>query len=149
MMREIIGLFGFIVFVFLTMVGAVVAHVWPTDFWFEVRSVRVFDSKEGERIVMAVDRTIKRDFRGYWTTSLRRLENGGWVSYCTSDGSTNYQVDSKYPEPLTLKWWTYPNCHPLGVGKYMLRTNWVIRGIGPLPDKEVTADSNIFEVKQP
>lgn len=148
MLRAIVNYFSFFIAGMLLLLTAAVLNFWPSSSWFEVRSVRVFDSKAGESPLMAVDRTIKRDFRGEWLASIRRLENGGWVSFCTAIGHANYEADSHLPDPLTLRWWTYPDCHPLTPGKYVMRTSWVIHGAGPLPDKEVVADSNIFEVRE-
>lgn len=147
MLRAIINYFSFFVAGMLLLLMAVGINVWPASFWLEVRSIRVFDANVGDTPIMAVDRTIRRDFRGEWIASIRKLESGGWTSYCTAKGSTNYEANSVYPDPLTLKWWTHPDCHPLPPGKYAMRTSWAIKGVGPIPDKEVTADSNIFEIK--
>lgn len=147
MLRAIVNYFSFFVAGMLLLLGAVVIQVWPASFWFEARSVRVFDSQVGRPIVMAVDRSINRDFRGEWIASIRRMEKGRWASYCVATGTTNYRTDSVYPDPLTLQWWTHPNCHPLPPGKYLMRTAWVIKGESFLPDKVAQADSNIFEVK--
>lgn len=146
MMRQIANFFSFIVAGLLLCLTAAVIQLWPSSFWFEVVSVRVFDAKVGESILMAVDRRINRDFSGSWIASVRRLDGGGWVSYCTATGRTNYAVDSRLPEPLTLRWWTHPECNPLPAGKYQMRTTWVIHGPNLLPDKTVQADSNIFQV---
>lgn len=147
MFRAAINYLSFVFAGLLLAVFLAVAHFWPSSFWFEVRSLRVFDSVLGEPIPMAVDRTIRRDFSGRWVSTIRRLEGGSWVSYCTAENTTNYSVDAKLPDPLYLQWWTFPGCYPLGVGKYTLRTTWRIEGVGLLPDKWVTANSNIFEVK--
>lgn len=146
MMRSLANMFSFFVAGFLMIASAAIMHLWPASFWFEVRDVRVFDSRAGQPAVMAVDRTIRRDFRGEWLVSIRRLEHGGWVSYCTARGESNYVRDSQLPDPLALSWWTYPSCNPLPPGRYVMRTSWVITDPSFLPDKEVQADSNIFEV---
>lgn len=146
MMRELANFVSFIVAGLLLLICAAAVHLWPAGWWFEVRSVRVFDSVSGGPVLMAVDRTIHRDFRGAWVASIRKLERGRWVSYCTASGTTNYSTDSDLPDPLMLRWWTYPDCHPLPPGKYAMRTSWIIQGAGPLPDKSVQADSNIFQV---
>lgn len=147
MLRSIMNYLSFIFAGIILLAAFAIMQAWPASFWLDVRSVRVFDSNAGTPSLMAVDRTIKRDFRGEWVASIRRLENGGWVQYCTAKGSANYSEDSKFPDPLTLQWWTYPDCNPLPHGKYVMRTSWVIYGANFLPDKLVQADSNIFEVK--
>lgn len=147
MLRSIANMFSFVVAGVLLLMSLVLIQVWPASFWFEVRSVRVFDANAGAQVVMAVDRAIKRDFRGEWLASIRRLENGRWVSFCTARGAANYGADSQLPDPLTLRWWTYPDCHPLPPGKYVMRTTWTVKGFSLMPDKDVTADSNIFEIR--
>lgn len=146
MLRTVMNWLSLVVAGIILLLVALIMQLTPAWIWFEVDSVRVEDSQVGSPVVMAVNRTIERDFTGDWTTSLRRFEGGKWVSYCTSSGSTNYEVNSSLPDPLTLRWWTYPNCHPIEPGKYILRTTWRIRGMGFLPDKEVQATSNIFVV---
>lgn len=147
MLRAIVNYFSFVVAGALLLLAVAVIQFWPASFWFDVRAVRVFDVKDGEPVVMAVDRTIRHDFRGEWVASIRSLQNGKWISYCTARGTTNYREDSVLPDPLTLQWWTHPDCHPLPPGKYMMRTTWVIKGESFLPDKLAQADSNIFEIK--
>ncbi len=59
-----------------------------------------------------------------------------------------YRTDSVFPNPLTLSWWTFPGCQdPMQPGKYQMRTTWTILGDGFWPNKTVTADSNIFEIR--
>lgn len=147
MLRAIVNYFSFVVAGALLLLAVATIQFWPAWFWLDVRAVRVFDVHAGEPVVMAVDRTIRHDFRGEWVASIRSLQNGKWVSYCTARGTTNYREDSVLPDPLTLQWWTHPDCHPLQPGKYMMRTTWVIKGESFLPDKLAQADSNIFEIK--
>ena len=147
MLRAIVNYFSFVFAGVLLLLVMTIIQFWPASFWFDVRDVRVFDSMVGQPVVMAVDRTIRRDFKGEWVASIRSLQNGKWISYCTARGSTNYREDSVLPDPLTLQWWTHPDCHPLPPGKYTMRTTWVIKGESFLPDKLAQADSNIFEIK--
>lgn len=140
------NLVSFFVAGMLLLLSVAVIYFWPATYWLDVGSVRVFDAQAGKPVIMAVDRTIKRDFRGEWIASIRTMQNGKWVIFCNARGASNYAVDSAFPEPLTLKWWTYPDCNPLPAGKYMMRTAWVIKGDSFLPDKTLSADSNIFEV---
>ena len=148
MLRAAINYLSFVVAGVILLVVAIVIQFLPTaSWWFEVRSIRVFDAKEGEPVPMAVDRSINRPFRGQWVTSIRRLENNGWVMYCSVDGATNYSPKASLPDPLYLNWWTSPGCNPIPAGKYILETDWLIKNTGVLPDKEVNVISNIFEVK--
>lgn len=146
MVRQLVNMFSFVVAGFLLLASTSVIALWPASFWYEVNAVRVFDTKSGDPVIMAVDRKIHRDFRGEWIASIRRLESIGWVAFCQAEGKANYAKDSQLPEPLTLKWWTHPNCNQLPPGKYVMRTSWVVKGVGIFPDKEVQADSNIFQI---
>lgn len=124
--------------------AAAVVHFWPPWFWLEVRSVRVFDAVEGEPIPMVVDRTVHRTFRGSWIVTLR--ETNGSPS-CIATGTAVYLAGSPLPAPLTLKWWTHPNCYPVTPGTYVAQSCWVVTGLGLLPDKDAPCvDSNIFRI---
>lgn len=146
MFRTALNYISFVVAGALLLIAFAVMQFWPASWWLDVQSVRVFDAKQGTPVVMAVVRTVKRDFRGEWVASIRRLENGRWINFCTATGKTNYGKEMVFPDPLTLQWWTHPSCHPLPAGKYVMRTSWVILNVSFFPDKEVQADSNIFEV---
>jgi len=146
LLRTAVNYLSFVFAGVLLLLAALVVQILPASWWLKVESVRVEDSRVGNPVIMAVNRTIERDFSGEWLSSLRRLQDGRWVSYCTASGATNYQTDSSLPDPLTLQWWTHPDCHPIDEGKYIMRTTWRIKGMGWLPDKEVRATSNIFVV---
>jgi len=146
MLRTILNYFSFVVAGALLLAAALIIQVWPASWWLDVRSVRVFDSQVGQPVVMAVDRTISRNFRGEWIASIRALETGKWVPFCVARGASHYRTDSVYPDPLSLRWWTYPSCNPLPSGKYVMHTTWVIKGDSFMPDKVVEADSNIFVI---
>ena len=128
-----------VIFVFLPI------GLWPASWWLEVRDVNVSDAQKGEPVVMAVDRSIHRAFRGHWSVTVRQWDGAGWVTYCNAQGSSNYRADARFPVPLTLKWWTDGQCYDLSPGRYKLTTRWVIDT--SLPDKAVAVDSNVFEVR--
>lgn len=119
--------------------------VWPSWYWFEVRSVYFSDSRVGEPVPMVLDRSINRAFYGRFTVSIWRWD-GGWVSYCTASGEQPYRVDAQLPKTPTLDWWTWGKCHPLPVGRYITEAVWFIDT--PVRDKKVTAVSNIYEVHE-
>ena len=106
MTKRIVSFWHWIVAItlFSTMLG--VLQFFPADYWFEVRSVNVKNSHAGETIVMAVDRTIYRDFHANWSATIRKWEGNGWVTTCNAVGSGNYRTNAVFPVPLTLKWWT-------------------------------------------
>ena len=118
--------------------------LWPAFWWLEVRDINLSNARQGAPIVMAVDRDIHRAFRGHWSVTVRQWDGAGWVTYCNASGSSNYRADARFPVPLTLRWWTDGQCYDLSPGRYRITTRWVIDTT--LPDKTVTADSNVFEV---
>jgi hypothetical protein len=120
--------------------------LWPASWWLEVRDVNLSDAQQGGPVVMAVDRSVHRSFRGHWSVTVRQWDGAGWVTYCNAQGSSNYRADARFPVPLTLKWWTDGQCYDLSPGKYRITTRWQIDA--PLPSKTVTAESNVFEVTQ-
>lgn len=150
MIRAIVNYFSFLFAGILLLIGAAVVILWPARFWLDVQSIRVFDARFGDPVVMVVDRTINRNFSGHWVVAIRKWGAGGWVPFCSARGDTSYETDSVFPEPLTLRWWSYPDCHPLPPGRYTMRTSWTIEPTGVLafmPLKSVSAPSNIFEIK--
>lgn len=148
MLRTAVNILMFAWAALFLLLGFAAAHAVSASWWLEVRSVRVFDAQAGAPVLMAVDRSIERDFYGDWSVSIRRWDAGGWVSYCQARGQANYATDSQLPDPLTLQWWTHPGCHPLPPGRYVMRTSWTVHpDMSVLPAKRVQADSNIFEVR--
>lgn len=120
---------------------------WPSSFWFDVDAVSVSSAPVGSPLHMTVDRKIKRPFRGSWQTTVRQWDGAGWVTWCNARGASNYRPESRFPKDLSLQWWTDGQCHPVPQGRYKITTTWIIRDIQWMPDKTVTADSNIFEVR--
>lgn len=120
--------------------------VWPASYWMEVRDVEIRSAPFGQPLPMVVDREIKRPFLGSWHVTIRQWDGLGWLTWCNADGRSNYRADARFPRDLALQWWTDGQCHPLQAGRYRVTTTWTIHSSGFLPDKTVTADSNIFEV---
>ena len=121
-------------------------QLWPPSFWLDIHSVVVSSVKVGNPVTMVVEREIKRPFRGAWNVTVRQWDGSGWVTYCNANGASNYRPDARFPKDLSLQWWTDGQCHPVPQGRYKITTTWIIRDIQWMPDKTVTADSNIFEV---
>lgn len=118
----------------------------PPSFWLDVQSVTIHSAHVGAPISMTVEREVKRSFRGSWNVTIRQWDGGGWVTWCNASGSSNYRAEAKFPKNLSLQWWTDGACQPVPVGRYKVTTTWIVRDIAPLPDKVVTAESNVFEV---
>lgn len=124
--------------------GAAVA--WPTSWWFDVRSVRVFDAVAGDPVQMAVDREIRRPFVASWDVAVRRVSGESTEIVCAAAGSGDYRRDSVLPDPLYLGWWTWDECAVLEPGSYIVSTGWAIKVAPMLPKKSIRVDSNIFTV---
>ena len=123
-----------------------VTRLWPTSFWLEVPSIRVMNAKAGEDVRMFVDRRINRDFTAHWTAVIR-LDNGSDSTVvCAANAVSNYRQGSALPPLVTLSWWTNGRCTTLPPGVYSITTIWELNGGTFLPDKEVEAVSNLFEV---
>ncbi|MGL4812446.1 MAG: hypothetical protein ACRCXM_11775 [Beijerinckiaceae bacterium] len=73
----------------------------------QVERVFVQDTLEGRVPELFVDRDIRQDFVGKWTSSVKRLTGTGLeaIPDCISSGTAVYQTSSKLPVPLTLDWW--------------------------------------------
>lgn len=120
--------------------------LWPAGWWFSVERVHVNSARLGEPLTMIVERMIERPFRATWQVTVRQWQGEGWVAYCNASGTSNYRPEAKFPNPLTLQWWTNGQCYPLPVGRYKVITAWKIDLSDPIPDKDVTIESNIFAV---
>jgi len=151
-MAGIIGkLFGWpttfvFAFAFTTLLSL---SLWPASWWMDVRSISVFDSREGEKITLVVDRTISKSFVGTWNVIVRKMGPEGVTVHCTAGETSNYRSDATLPNPLTLDWWTSGRCSNLPEGRYILTTVWSFPGLGGLTQKTVSVDSNPFIVSVP
>jgi hypothetical protein len=120
---------------------------FPTDWWFDARSMAVQDVASGAPVVLSVDRIIRRPFVGQWSVNVRRAtDSGGWEIICAATGGGSYRPDAALPEPLTLDWWTNGQCTDLPPGQMYITTVWwldmVVFGAIPTPALE----SNVFTV---
>jgi hypothetical protein len=119
----------------------------PASHWLDIRKVSIYDSVAGEQILLAVDRTVNKEFFGTWFVSVREIKPTGVSIVCSGEGKSYYKLNSVYPEPLTLKWWS-ENCSTLPPGQYQVTTTWrwSISLLGLTFPKELTIDSNPFRV---
>ena len=135
-----------ITFVWMMFIGFT---LWPTSFWLEVKNIKVHDVKVGEPIIMEVDRTIHRPFYADWNVTVRKEEGEGYVINCLNRAATDYRIDAKLPNPVTLDWWSNGACSDLKPGYYIITTSWDIRpDILGLPKKSLVVESNVFKVKE-
>lgn len=124
-------------------------YLWPMSYWFDVRTVHVNDSRVGEPITMLVDRDVKESFLGMYYVTIHKWKTNGPSAYCRMQGGPwEYKKGAVYPVPLTLLWWTEGSndCARPPPGQYQITTRWVNVGNGLLPEKSVTAVSNIYTV---
>jgi hypothetical protein len=128
---------------------AVVAAVIPTGRWLSVVAIEVEDASEGESPRMRVERTIRRDFTGHWTVTLRRETGEGYASFCVRHGRNDYRAGAALPEATTLDWWMdvppNPACPAIPPGRYVVTIAWTLElpARGP---RVARAESNVFEV---
>jgi len=122
-------------------------QLWPTSYWFEVRSVSAGPAVAQKAVPMVVDRSINQPFYGTWHVTVRRWSENGWFNYCTAWGTATYEAEATLPKELTLDWWTSGGCPVLDAGRYSISTSWRVDPDFPLvPIKTVSIESNIFEV---
>jgi hypothetical protein len=145
-LEKFVNSWAIICFLFFISLFVATLHFLPIDIWMVVNRIYIADGKNSAQLEMAVNRIIKRDFFATRNTTIRRWEEGGWVTRCDARGEGNYRKGAKFPKVLTLAWWTENQCHPLPVGKYIITTTWTVSGLGIVPDKSLAVDSNIFEV---
>ncbi len=122
----------------------ITATLFPASFWLEISAVKV--SNTAKTPILYVERTIKRPFQATWTATVRSLENDTTVVACAASATSTYSPNAMLPIPATLGWWTNGTCTALDPGYYVLETTWVIHTNPFIPDKTVTATSNIFQV---
>jgi hypothetical protein len=147
MSRRIVDAWTYIVVLATMSAILTIAHFWPTSFWFKVGRVHIDDARVGKSPSLVLDREIVRPFRADWDVTIRRWE-GGWVPWCNAPGSGNYRPDSRLPKDMNLVWWTSGQCQPLPAGKFTVTATWTITGLGIMPDKTVSLESNVFEVRE-
>lgn len=121
----------------------------PTTWWFDVRSVQVFDTKQGEIPIMKVERYINRPFFGVYNAEVEKLNPFGRfavVPGCVGSQGNNYDPENDLPDPLDLHWWIFPasNCVLLP-GIYRVDTHWTIH-VNKSLTREVRVISNNFEI---
>jgi hypothetical protein len=146
MYRYILRWIPSVISILLFSVMITMAYSWPPSYWMDVKTVQVDNSYVGNEIPMAVRREIYKPFKGTWLVTIRKFE-GNWVVWCNATGASNYNEEAHLPKDLTMKWWTSGQCYPLPPGKYQVTTSWSIDTALMLPDKIITTESNIFEVK--
>jgi hypothetical protein len=119
----------------------------PTSEFFEVRSVAITSAMEGYRHTVRVDRSINRDFVADWVVTVRKFTDNGLQMFCSRRGRNDYRAGTP-PPTRNLRWWMDipPNveCPRMEPGQYIVSFLWLVHLPGG--DREVRADSNVFEV---
>lgn len=120
--------------IFWNLAPLVIPFVVPIDRYYDLRSVYVSNSLEGDVPTMLVDRTISRDFRGWYEVEIRRAA-GSQFEPCgepIKGPERTYRTASTLPDPLTLDWWMDipPNKRPCSLtpGQYRVITRIYVRG---------------------
>lgn len=113
--------------------------------WLVVDRVIVRDTKQGLPVRMHVERQIVKDFTGTWSVNIRSVSTDGLEIACTASGGGLYRKAARFPDPLTLDWWTFPVRCDLPPGQYTVDTVWRIQAASDRV-KTVTALSNVFTI---
>lgn len=145
--RVIIPFFQWIVACALVGLFFIFLNWLPASIWYDVATLHVNDAKVGESPRLIVDRSINQDFSGSWVVTVRKRDGQRWDIFCGASQTLRYKPTSILPPDVDLNWWTANQCKPLPAGTYYFNTTWKIEAPSPIPDKTVSIDSNIFEVR--
>lgn len=125
----------------------------PADEWFEVTELFVPDHEQGENPLLAYDRVVKEEFRGFWVVEVKSRDayetDGRFFTACSGNGASDYGPDAVIdPSKVTWSWFIGRSCEvPPGV--YRLEVTWDMK----VPEfdlvKRYTALSNPFRVYAP
>ena len=121
--------------------------------WFEVIELYVPDHEAGEDPLLAYDRDIRADFRGYWVVEIKNrnaLVNGGrFFTACSGNGASDYDPgDVLDPAKVTWTWFIGRPCEvPPGI--YRMEVTWDMKVPESDKAKRYTALSNAFRVYEP
>lgn len=117
--------------------------------YMEVQRVSVGNSTEGEHVVIDVERSIHKAFRGAYHVEVRTFPRREVV--CVASDELMYTPTASLPPLITLEWWADDrSCSgtELPAGDYILVTTWSIldlpREVSP---KTLTVESNQFSVE--
>ncbi len=122
------------------------------DRYYVLSSVFVDNAAQGESPAMIVDRTIQRDFRGWFEVEILRADGGEFQAYwaCGSHRSQErtYRKEAHLPDDLNLNWWMDipPNREcDLPLGQYRISTTIYARSyFGAV--LSTSRDSPVFEI---
>lgn len=96
--------------------------------WIDLKRIHVSDGLLHDPIIMEVDRTVKNEFRGTFTVTVRR-EDGELVCQGYPQKPIIYKKARELPDPLLLAWWlggsdVMERCDKNGfsAGRYFLTT---------------------------
>lgn len=96
--------------------------------YLQVTRFDLLDARQGERVMLDYERTIRRDFNATWRLDLYR--NGVWVETAASPGVYRYRTTAALPPPgdLDLAWLAYgaPGFQKLPCGDYEAVLRWTI-----------------------
>jgi len=146
-MRRLLPFWSPLTFLFVIGTAWFALAMLPVSMWLDARRVDFAPAHVGASPKMVLDRSVNRPFEAEWTVAIRRWD-GGWVPFCTANGSQPYRPDGKLPKDADLNWWTWGKCHPLPAGKYEVIAVWEIQTPWPLPNKRAELKSNVFEVTE-
>lgn len=124
----------------------------PASYWFDVHSISIADSIEGQDPTVDYRPLIKRDVHAEFTVSITRHTTEAdavGVIYCIGSGSANYVAGRALPPAETsMAWLMNREQAPCKFepGVYRARVVWTLYPEG-YPTKTIVVDSNYFRIK--
>lgn len=128
----------------------------PLSWYIDVRSIDVFSAPTPEQVIMKVDRSVRRNFAGYYQVTVRRNPSGVFVCSTGRSVLIHYLTTRELPQPLHLWWWMGSKQSVLDCedneftnGGYYLETCWTVEKPfwGIVPDKTDCVDSAGFRIE--
>lgn len=124
----------------------------PLDWlWFKPRVLQVADTTVTEPAAIRFERTIRRDFIGEYSVTVRGIDRG--IVCQASSTRFPYERGATLPEPLDMAWWAPGDSRCARLyppGTYSMETCWTgYVWFRLVPAKTTCMESNPFTVVGP
>lgn len=126
-----------------------IVAVYPASRWYDVGTLEIPVSREGEPVLMLYTGGPLKPFVGSYAVTVRHLDNG-MIACEASGGPFPYKPGTTRPDPLTMDWWapSDPRCSQLRSGTYVIVNCWEIEGLawGLIPNKRLCSSPKAFNI---
>lgn len=124
----------------------------PTE-WMEVTELFVPDHEVGSNPLLAYDRIVKENFRGYWVAEIKSrdsyVSDGRFFTACSGNGASDYDTEDLIdPAKTSWEWFVGRPCK-IPPGVYRIEVTWDMKVPGFDQAKRYTVLSNPFRVWEP